>query len=273
MSKLSIYETGWINLVFENRNKEYGAYQLRRDYVKSSLTALFIGILLVTSLGLLSKITFSSPSVLQPEISVPPIIDQVIKITKIYYPDDKKNTASQKTIHSTDLPITKDILINPEIVKSTEKTNDLIPNKELPNQSSIPSETNGTDALNTNSGSSNDLGEINKPTDFGNTVVKATALDKLPEFPGGISKFYSYVGTNFEKPEIENLESIRVVVYFIIEKDGSMSDIQVRNNPGYGLANEAIRVLKSLKTKWTPGIINSKAVRTAYSLPISIQLD
>jgi hypothetical protein len=52
-----------------------------------------------------------------------------------------------------------------------------------------------------------------------------------------------------------------------------MTDIQVKNDPGYGLGKEAMRVLKSLKTKWTPGILNSKAVRTSYSLPITVQMN
>jgi protein TonB len=56
MSRLSIYETRWIDLVFENRNKEYGAYQLRRDSVKSSLSALFMGFLLVASLAGITSI-------------------------------------------------------------------------------------------------------------------------------------------------------------------------------------------------------------------------
>ncbi|MFM9826573.1 energy transducer TonB [Flavobacterium sp.] len=271
MSKLSIYETGWINLVFENRNKEYGAYQLRQDYVKSSLTALFIGVLLVTSLGLLLKFTLSSQNLTKPEIAIPPTIDNVLTVTRVYITERKKNILPEVKSQTTEVPITKDNLINPKIVHSTEPLPEITTNKELTNQSTTASDAQGTTAINPYSGSSG--GEFNKPSDFGNTVVKATALDKLPEFPGGISKFYSYVGTNFEKPEIENSESIRVIVNFIIEKDGSMTDIQVRNNPGYGLAKEAIRVLKSLKTKWTPGIINSKAVRTAYSLPISIQLD
>ena len=57
----------------------------------------------------------------------------------------------------------------------------------------------------------------------------------------------------------------------MVEKDGSMTDIQVKNDPGYGLGREAIRVLKSLKTKWTPGMIGSKPVRTSYNLPITVQ--
>jgi protein TonB len=97
------------------------------------------------------------------------------------------------------------------------------------------------------------------------------ALDQLPEFPGGIAKFYSYVGSNFEKPEIDVLKKIRIEVYFVIETDGSMTNILVKRNPGYGLEKEAIRVLKSLKTKWTPGIIDGIAVRTSYALPIIIE--
>jgi protein TonB len=62
-------------------------------------------------------------------------------------------------------------------------------------------------------------------------------------------------------------------VSFVIEKDGSMTDIQVIGNPGYGLDREAVRVLKSIKTKWSPGIINSKVVRTAFNLPIIVQIN
>ncbi|MEO8515717.1 MAG: hypothetical protein ABI426_03190 [Flavobacterium sp.] len=51
MSRLSIYENPWLDIVFENKNKNYGAYQLRHDSVKSSLTALFMGLLFVASIG------------------------------------------------------------------------------------------------------------------------------------------------------------------------------------------------------------------------------
>ena len=61
-------------------------------------------------------------------------------------------------------------------------------------------------------------------------------------------------------------------VSFVIEIDGTITDIQVKKNPGYGMDKEAIRVLKSLKTKWTPGMIDGKPVRTSYMLPIIVQL-
>ena len=80
-----------------------------------------------------------------------------------------------------------------------------------------------------------------------------------------------FLNTNFDKPEIEDVESISVFVSFVIEKDGSMTDIKVLKDPGYGLGKEAIRVLKSIRTKWSPGILDGKPVRTAYNLPITIQ--
>ena len=85
-----------------------------------------------------------------------------------------------------------------------------------------------------------------------------------------MDKFYKYVAKNFRSPETDNDIAIRVLVSFVIEKDGSMTDIRVPRNPGYGLDKEAIRVLKSLKIKWSPGMIKGKPVRTAYSLPINV---
>jgi protein TonB len=60
---------------------------------------------------------------------------------------------------------------------------------------------------------------------------------------------------------------------FVIEKDGSMTDIKVVRNPGYGLDKEAIRVLKSLRTKWSAGMKNGKKVRTQYTLPILVKME
>lgn len=272
MSKLSIYETGWINLVFENRNKEYGAYQLRRDYVKSSLTALFVGLTFVILLGLLSRISWSSSASLKPEITTPPIIDEILTVTDVYIPEINNDVLPNVASQTTEIPITKDNLVNPKITSSSDVLPEIVTNKQITNQTTSSSEGQVDVPLNPNSGSGKSV-EISKPTLDANAIVSAKAVDKLPEFPGGIEKFYTYVGNNFEKPVIDNSESIRVVVNFIIERDGSMTGIQVKNDPGQGIGYEAIRVLKSLKTKWKPGLVDSKPVRTAYSLPIIIQLE
>jgi len=266
MSRLSIYETSWIDLVFENRNKEYGAYQLRRDSSKTTVTAFFSGILLITALGVIFTIAniFGKPIVLE----VVPTIDEVLTVTPYTVIREEPKTPVSTSQRNTPQETTA---LLPMVVSSTPDVIAAIPtNNETINSQPLLSGTEGGTGTGTNTETNNNP---IVPIDDGKTINTTAELDKLPEFPGGINKFYSYVGNNFEKPEIEGMSTIKVYVSFVIEKDGTMTDIQVKRDPGYGLGKEAIRVLKSLKTKWSPGLIGSKPVRTSYNLPISILMD
>jgi hypothetical protein len=102
-----------------------------------------------------------------------------------------------------------------------------------------------------------------------NEVYNTAGLTEKPEFPGGISEFYKFVGNNFKTPEQPNLNG-KVYITFIIEKDGSLSDIKNLRDIGYGTGEEAIRVLK-ICPKWIPGKMNGVSVRVMYSLPITLQ--
>lgn len=95
-----------------------------------------------------------------------------------------------------------------------------------------------------------------------------SAVEVRPEFPGGIQKFYEFIGQNYIVPNIKDLKG-KVFVQFVIEKDGSLSDTKVMRDIGYGTGMEALRVL-ALSPKWKPGIQNGKPVRVLYSLPIAI---
>ncbi|MBF4492121.1 energy transducer TonB [Flavobacterium sp. JLP] len=100
------------------------------------------------------------------------------------------------------------------------------------------------------------------------------AIEKKPEFPGGVLAFYKFVGSNFKMPAEAAKNKIEGKAYmqFIVEKDGSLSEIRTMKDAGYGIGDEVIRVLK-LAPKWTPGSINGKPVRVMYSLPITIQAE
>jgi len=271
MSRVSIYETRWIDLVFENKNKEYGAYQLRRESVKSSLLALFMGLSLLASVaGISTIVRYFNPEI-KPEMTIPDITDEIIHLTNVVMPETKKTILPEVRTKSIEAPIVTEQLVNPVIAHPEEAVQEVATNIEIKNSTSPASDGSGTIGLNPTNSSG--TGIETKTPDNGNTIVSTVALDKLPEFPGGMQKFYNYVGNNFEKPEIDGLNTMKVNVSFVIEKDGSMTDIQVRKDPGYGLGKEAIRVLKSLRTKWTPGMINSKPVRTSYNLPITVQMN
>ena len=102
-----------------------------------------------------------------------------------------------------------------------------------------------------------------------NQIYNTAGIEVKPDFPGGIEKFYKFVGNNYQAPEEEGLKG-KVYVTFVVEKDGSLTDIKVIRDIGYGTGKEAIRVLKKCP-KWTPGEQNGKKVRVLYSLPITIQ--
>jgi beta-lactamase regulating signal transducer with metallopeptidase domain len=103
-------------------------------------------------------------------------------------------------------------------------------------------------------------------------VYNTSEITVNPEFPNGMEAFYKFVGENFTVPETPKDVKLAGKVYatFIIETNGEISNIKILRDIGYGTGEEVIRVLK-LSPKWIPGKINDEAVRTAYSLPITIQ--
>jgi protein TonB len=101
-----------------------------------------------------------------------------------------------------------------------------------------------------------------------NQIYDINALDVKPEFPGGMNEFYKFVGKNYQPPLGKNVSG-KIYVSFIIEKDGSLTDLKVVRDIGNGAGKEAIRVLQ-ISPKWLPGELNGKRVRCNFLLPIAI---
>lgn len=101
-------------------------------------------------------------------------------------------------------------------------------------------------------------------------LYNTSGIEVLPEYPGGISKFYQFIGDNYKTPTAVDFLGGKVYVSFIIEKDGSVANIKVLRDVAFGSGKEAIRVLE-LCPKWSPGKQNGQNVRCVYSLPIALQ--
>ena len=97
-----------------------------------------------------------------------------------------------------------------------------------------------------------------------------TSVETLPEFPGGLEAFGKYVQKEFKIPE-DFVGEGNVLVSFIVETDGSLSDIKVIKDLGFGTKEEALRMM-SKSPKWSPGIQDDKPVRVAYNLPIRLKI-
>lgn len=98
-------------------------------------------------------------------------------------------------------------------------------------------------------------------------------LEKLPEYPGGIDGLVSYLSTNLKYPEAAKEKGVEgtVAVKFIVETDGSVSDVEILRGIGAGCDEEALRVVSETKD-WSPGIKDGQKVRTEMRLPIKFKL-
>jgi TonB family protein len=116
-----------------------------------------------------------------------------------------------------------------------------------------------------------DVSEMRSDT---STVFSIAKVDVMPAYPGGIGEFYKWVGQNYKYPKtaVEAGVRGRVIVQFVVERDGSLTDIKTVGRPlGYGTAEEAIRLLQTSK-KWKPGVQTGRPVRVQYTLPINLEL-
>lgn len=104
--------------------------------------------------------------------------------------------------------------------------------------------------------------------DKSNDIYNSAGVDVKPEFPGGYEKFYKYIANNFKVPNVPGLSG-KILVSFVIEKDGSVTDVRVLRDIGYGTKEEAYRVLEN-SPAWIPAEQNGKKVRCSFQIPIAI---
>jgi periplasmic protein TonB len=268
MSKLNINKSEWLELVFEGKNKAYGAYELRQDDGKTTMKAFFGALLLIVGLSS-AGIIFSSFG--EKPVEVKPDLGPVITCT-LFSPIEEPEKVEPITPKGDAIKneVTTDLTPNVNIVDESEAPKTPITENTQLGLIKNPNATEEGDGKGTKKGTENVV--IVKPVD--KPIIDEgihTSVEVNPAFPGGIDKFLKEVGKRFVAPEIEEEKTIRVIVLFVIEKDGSLSNIKVANDPGYGMGAEAIRVLKAIKTKWEPGYMGNMPVRTSFSLPILVK--
>ncbi len=100
-----------------------------------------------------------------------------------------------------------------------------------------------------------------------------TVVESMPEFKGGMQQLYTYLGNNIKYPVMAKESGIQGKVYvtFVVEKDGSITDVKVLRGIGGGCDEEAVRVVQSMP-RWSPGKQRGKPVRVQYNLPVRFTL-
>ncbi|MFA6247529.1 MAG: TonB family protein [Mucilaginibacter sp.] len=268
-SKLDILNQQWIDVVFAGRNKKYGAYELRKDNPRNTNKALLIGVAAFVLL-------ISFKTILNAIDGFIPKADEKVKVTEVVLPPPPVNEEVKPPPPPPEPPKPKvdQVRFPPPVVKPDNEVREKEPPtvKELEVADPGPKDQKGDP---------NAAITIDEPV--GNADVKQvveenpnqifTAVEQVPTFPGGESGFNKYLSKAIRYPAIarENNVQGRVIVQFVVERDGSLTDIKVVRGIGSGCDEEAMRALKA-SPKWKPGIQNGRPVRVQYSVPVSFAL-
>ena len=258
--KLDLIKDQWLEIVFEGRNKVYGAYELRKSNQKTTLRALIIG-------SVLFGLAIAMPLLINmiPDSQDDTSLDT--KITTVKLPPKEKPKENIPPPPPPPPKVDQVKFVKPVVAKAEEVV------EEPPKIVEIKDKKLGAETIKGDPDAELTVEPVgNGPADIvdDNNIYNTAGIEVKPDFPGGMAKFYKFVGNNYRTPE-ELESSGKVYVSFVVEKDGSLTDIKVVRDVGFGTGKEAVRVLKSCP-KWTPGEQNGKKVRVLYSLPITIQI-
>ena len=257
--------TGWKfdDIVFFNRNKDYGAYQLRKEKAKNSLVGIFITVALAGVLIGLSLVDFSFLNRKATENTVETTVTLAepppLKDAAPPPPPPPPPPPQRPTVKFLEMVAKKD--------EEVQKDEPPVKIDEIKDQQ-ISDENRKGDA--------DAAPVVAEPVITEAPVVENKVfqvVEQMPEFPGGDEAMMKFIQKNIQYPDMERENDIqgRVVVGFVVNEDGSLTEIGVKKGVSSGIDKEAIRVVKLLP-KFKPGKQQGKTVRVAFVLPIMFKL-
>jgi len=257
------------DIVFEGRNKAYGAYLLRKLYsthiTKAAIIATVLFFLFI-SVPLIAKLVEGEEEeevveriVTQVDLAEPPPIDKATPPPPPPPPD----------LPPPPPPVRASVKYTPPVVK---RDNEVREEEEIPDVEVLKEVDAGVKTVEGVKGAPLDLGDIDGTSDVVAEVIDDkpyTYVEQMPTFPGGETEMLKYLAKNIRYPAAAQRAGVEglVVLSFVVGRDGEISEIQVVKNLGAGTDEEAMRVVKSMP-KWTPGKQNGRAVPVRYTLPV-----
>ena len=262
-------------IVFENRNKEYGAYDLRHQYPRL-LTKSFIigtGLFLVTALSPFIYMTIKSMNEKEAVEVKSDLVEIIEEDPIIEEPKEEEPPPPPPKVEEEKIEIIQNVVPEPvkapkvetpppPISKQIETTTGLI------NQKGVVAPAYTPPPPPPSTGNKTSTAEV-KPQVSDTQVY--SEVEQTAEFPGGINAFRKKVSENFDSSAIEGADGVvKGEVTFVVERDGSITDVKVTGKNS-DFNSEAVRTVKSIKNKWAPAKINGQTVRYRYRLPLAMQ--
>ena len=275
MAKIDLIDNGWVDLVFEGKNQAYGAYQLRKDTGKRNVMALLVMFAIGVAIAAIVAIKGVVENAMKSDVAIEADVELAKLAEKKEAKVEKKEEPKVDKIEVE--RVKSSVKFVPPVIK---KDDEVKPEDELKSQEELNQTNTAIGAFDVK-GNDEAAGEVLKakeviaqpePPKEEETKV-FDVVEQMPSFPGGQSALLQYLSSNIKYPVVaeENGVQGRVIVTFVVEKDGSITDVRVVKSVDPSLDKEAQRVVKSMP-KWIPGKQNGSAVRVKYTVPVTFRL-
>lgn len=275
MAKIDLISNEWADLVFQGRNKVYGAYQLRRGTSKRNIVSMIFvaAVAAVAYLGLAAYNSYQEAQKAKFEAEMEASLLDAKKEAKV---EKKTETPKVEQVQKVE-KVKSSIAFTPPVIK---KDSEVKPEEEMKTQDELKETKTAIGAF-----------DVKGNDEAGGTVLKAVediaapeppkqeeeqnkifeVVEQQPQFPGG--SVNGWLADHIKYPVVaaENGIHGRVVVQFVVERDGSVSQVRVVRGVDPSLDKEAQRVISSMP-KWIPGKQNGQSVRSRFTVPVTFRL-
>ncbi|MBQ3631437.1 MAG: energy transducer TonB [Prevotella sp.] len=274
MSKIDLFDQQWIDLVFEGKNESYGAYELRKKTSGRNLKAfiaMVLGIIAIVAIVLLKNTiqeAILANSSHEEEMEMAVLVEE--KVEAEVERNEPVVFEQQEVV---------ELVASSEKFTAPEITDEVPPEEVMRGQDDL-AQTNTKIGVYQVEGNDEEAGEVLKaqqvvvteqPKEEETKIFEV--VEQMPSFPGGDAALMAFLSKNIKYPVVAEENGIqgRVIATFVVERDGSITDVKVVKSVDPSLDKEAVRVLKSMP-KWIPGKQNGSAVRVKYTVPVTFRL-
>ena len=281
MAKIDLYDPKWVDMVFAGKNKEYGAYQLRKGTSGRNIKALLILVIAAALVG-----GFLAWKVIeQKQAEEQQAYMEAMELAKLQQQakkeEKKKEPVKPKIEPKKEIPVAREtqkftapVIKKDELVKEENQVKQM---DKLDEKVAVGTENKEGVKDRTVEAVRSEIAVAAPPPPPAPKPEVATkvfdVVEEMPSFPGGNGALMSYLNGNTKYPVVaqENGVQGKVIISFVVERDGSISDVRVARSVDPSLDREAQRVVKSMP-RWSPGKQNGSTVRVKYTVPVVFRL-
>ena len=281
MAKIDLYDPKWVEMVFAGKNKEYGAYQLRKGTSGRNIKALLILVIAAALVG-----GFLAWKVIeQKQAEEQQAYMEAMELAKLQQQakkeEKKKEPVKPKIEPKKEIPVapetqkfTAPVIKKDELVKEENQVKQM---DKLDEKVAVGTENKEGTKDRLAEAVRSDIAVAAPPPppapkpEVSNKVFEV--VEEMPHFPGGAAALQAFLSSNTKYPVVaqENGVQGRVTVSFVVERDGSITDVRVVRSVDPSLDREASRVVRSMP-RWSPGKQNGSTVRVKYTVPVVFRL-